>query len=111
LKVALRQTEHHLQHLSEEEEALRQKTVNGQELRVRIHSLETGKGQLEKDITDITEKLHLLLTEHGARCPLCETELGIDRVRLIEDKFTTDKEQKAGSLLSVQNGLTESRKS
>jgi len=111
LKDELQQSRHRLQHLSEEEEVLQQKTANSQELRIRIHSLETGKVQLEKDINDITEKLHLLLTEHGARCPLCETELGIDRVRLIEDKFTIDKEQKAGSLLSTENGLTESRKS
>ena len=111
LRVTSQQTEHQLHHLSKEEETLRQKTSSSQELRVYVHSLETGKVQLIKEITDITEKLNLLLTEHGAKCPLCETELGTNHVRLIENKFTTDKEQKAASLLSAETGLTDSRTS
>ena len=109
LRTELQQAQHQLRHLSEEDEALRQKTTTSQELRTRMHTLETGKTQLKKEIEEIAEKLDLLLTEHGAKCPLCETELGADRVRIIEAKYATDREQKSGSLRSAETGLADSR--
>ena len=109
LRAKLQQTQHQLRHLSEEDESLRQKTTASQELRTRMHTLETGKTQLKKEIEEIAEKLDLLLTEHGAKCPLCETELGADRVRIIEAKYATDREQKSGSLRSAETGLANSR--
>ena len=109
LRAELQQTQHQLRHLSEEDEALRQKTTASQELRTRMHTLETGKTQLKKEIEEIADKLDLLLTEHGAKCPLCETELGADRVRIIEAKYATDREQKSGSLRSAETGLANSR--
>ena len=109
LRTELQQAQHQLRHLSEEDEALRQKTTVSQELRTRMHTLETGKTQLKKEIEEIAEKLDLLLTEHGAKCPLCETELGADRVRIIEAKYATDREQKSGSLRSAETGLADSR--
>ncbi len=109
LRAELQQTQHQLRHLSEEDKALRQKTTVSQELRTRMHTLETGKTQLKREIAEIADKLDLLLTEHGAKCPLCETELGADRVRIIEAKYATDREQKSGSLRSAETGLADSR--
>ncbi|HEY41171.1 MAG TPA: SMC family ATPase [Dehalococcoidia bacterium] len=105
LRTDLQQARHQLQHLTEEEEMLRQKNTAGQEIRTRLYGLETGKSQLERDITEIAEKLDLLLTEHGARCPLCETELGTESLKLIETKYTTEKQQKAESLESTRTGF------
>jgi exonuclease SbcC len=51
--------------------------------------------------------LDLLLTEHGAKCPLCETELGTESLKLIESKYTTEKQQKAESLESTRTGLAD----
>jgi exonuclease SbcC len=109
LRAELQRAQHQLRHLSEEDDVLRQKTTVSQELRTRMHSLETGKTQLRKEIEEIAEKLDLLLTQHGAKCPLCETELGADRVRIIEAKYAADREQKSGSLRSAETGLADSR--
>jgi len=109
LRAELQQTRHHLQHLAEEEEDLRQKSAIGQELRTRLHGMETNQSQLERDITEITEKLDLLLTEHGAKCPLCETELGADGLRLIETKYASEKQQKSESLETTRVGLASSQ--
>ncbi len=105
LKNALQKVQAELYQLAEEEERLSQKRQTNQELRTRIHVLETSKAQLEQEITEIEEKLNLLLTESGAKCPLCETELGIDNLKLIEAKYTAEKQQKSESLKSTQSEL------
>ncbi|UCB43987.1 MAG: SMC family ATPase [Dehalococcoidales bacterium] len=105
LRAELQQAQHHLQHLTEEEEVLGQKGTAGQELRTRLHGLEMSQSQLERDITEIAEKLDLLLTEHGAKCPLCETELGTESLKLIETKYTSEKQQKSESLETTRTGL------
>ncbi len=105
LRADLQQARHQLQHLTEEEEVLRQKNTADQELQTRLHGLDTSRSQFERDITEIAEKLDLLLTEHGARCPLCETELGAESLKLIETKYTAEQQQKAESLESTRTGL------
>ena len=109
LRTDLQQARHQLQHLTEEEEVLRQKNTTGQELRTQLYGLETSQSQFERDITEIAEKLDLLLTEHGAKCPLCETELGTEGLKLIETKYTAEKQQKAESLESTRTGLASSQ--
>jgi exonuclease SbcC len=104
-RTDLQQARHQLQHLTEEEEVLRQKNTAGQELRTRLYGLETNKSQFEQDIKEIAEKLDLLLTEHGARCPLCDSELGAENLKLIETKYTAEKQQKAESLELTRTGL------
>ncbi|MFC1988195.1 SbcC/MukB-like Walker B domain-containing protein, partial [Chloroflexota bacterium] len=43
----------------------------------------------------------------GAKCPLCETELGVDGLKLIETKYTDDKHSKSDSLASNQAQLAQ----
>ncbi|MFC1861941.1 AAA family ATPase [Chloroflexota bacterium] len=109
LKNALQKIQAELNQLTEEEERLSQKKQAGQELQTRIHVLESGKAQLEKEIIEVEEKLNLLLTESGAKCPLCETELGTDSLKLIEVKYTTAKQQKSDALKSSQSELTQKK--
>ena len=109
LRTDLEQAQHQLRHLAEEEETLQQKRKTSQELRSHTHYLESSTAQLEKEIAGIAEKLHLLLTQEEATCPLCETELGEEGLRLIEEKYTADKQKISDTLKSNQDGLTSER--
>ena len=74
-------------------------------MQAQVHYLESNKTRLEQEISEIEEKLNLLLTQTEAKCPLCETELGIDGLRLIETKYATEKQGKSDSLKSKQAEL------
>ncbi len=105
LKNELQQVQSELSRLAREEELLNQKRQTDRELRTYVHSLESDKTRLEQEITEIVEKLALLSARTGAKCPLCERELGEDHRKLIEAKYTTEKQQKTDSLKSTQNEL------
>ena len=90
LKKELQETQAQLHQLAEEEEALRQKRQVSQELRTKVNYLESNKNRLEQEIKEVEEKLSLLLTQSGAKCPLCETELGMEGLKLIETKYEAD---------------------
>jgi exonuclease SbcC len=109
LKEALRQAEVQLSQLSQPEEALRSKRQTCHERQTRVNYLEASSNQLEQEIGEIEEKLKLLLAQHEAKCPLCETELGIDGLKLIETKYAADKDRKAGSLKANQVELAHKR--
>ncbi len=98
LKNELQNVQLQLRQLTEEEETLHHKRQTGQELRAHIHGLESNKARLEKEIEEIGEKLSLLSTQTEAKCPLCERELEVDGLKLIEAKYTTDKNGKSDSL-------------
>ncbi len=102
----LQETQVELGRLSEEEELLRGKKGASQELRARLSYLESNTAQLEREIAEIAEKLKLLLAQVGARCPLCETELGTEGLKLVEAKYEADKKSKSESLKSNQDELT-----
>ncbi len=105
LKNELQQLQTQLSRLAEQEETLHKKRQTSQELLTQIHYLESSKTRLEQEIAEIQEKLNLLLTESGARCPLCETELGMEGLKLIQTKYTADKQSKSDSLESNQTEL------
>ncbi len=98
LKSESQQTQVQLRQLAELEETLRGKRQSSQELRTQVHYLESKKTQLEREIEEIEEKLNLLLTKSEAKCPLCETDLGIEGLKLIETKYAVDKSNKSDSL-------------
>jgi len=100
LKSELQQLQVQLDRLAELEETLRRKRQGSQELRTQVHHLESNKTQLEQEIKEIEEKLNLLLTQSGAKCPLCETEVGIEGLKLIEAKYAADRQSTSDSLKS-----------
>ncbi len=100
LKGELQQIQIQLHQLAEDEETLHGKKQTSQELQTRVHHLESSKNQLEQAIKEIEEKLNLLSTQAEAKCPLCESELGIEGLKLIEAKYEADKQHKSNSLKS-----------
>ena len=109
LKKELQETQAQLHQLAEEEEALRQKRQVSQELRTKVNYLESNKNRLEQEIKEVEEKLSLLLTQSGAKCPLCETELGMEGLKLIETKYEADKQHKSDSLKSSEAELARAK--
>lgn len=109
LKSELQQINAQLLNLAEQEKPLNQKKQNCQELQAQIRYLESSRTRLEQEIKEIEEKLDLLLTQRGARCPLCETEVGTEGLKLIETKYTADKQSKSESIKSNQAELAQKK--
>jgi len=109
LKNELQQIQIQLDRLAEEEETLRRKKQGSQQMRTQVNYLESSKNRLEQEIMEVEEKLNLLLTQSGAKCPLCETELGLEGLKLIEIKYEADKRHKSGSLESNQTELAHAK--
>jgi len=105
LRNDLQQIQAKLQQLAKEEEILHSKRQASQELQTQLYHLEANKAQLGKEITEIAERLNLLLAQSGAQCPLCETELGTEGLQRIETKYEAERENKLISLKSNQTEL------
>ncbi|MDD5509431.1 MAG: SMC family ATPase [Dehalococcoidales bacterium] len=98
LKQDLYDTQARLDRLSERGEGLQGKKQVSRELMTRLNHLESNKIHLEREIKEMEEKLGLLLTKEGNKCPLCETELAEDGLKLIEIKYNGEKQGKVESL-------------
>ncbi|HEX73727.1 MAG TPA: SMC family ATPase [Dehalococcoidia bacterium] len=109
LKNDLQQIQIQLNRLAEEDEILNRKRQKNQELRIQVHYLESTQTQIEQEIEAIEDKLNLLLIQSDAKCPLCETELGIEGRQQIETKYATDKQCKFDSLKSNQGELSHNK--
>ncbi len=105
LKSELQQIQIQLRQLAELEETLRGQRQSSQELQAQVHYLESNRTQLEQEIREIEEKLNLLLTQSEAKCPLCETELGMEGLKRIEEKYIADRQSKSDTLKSNQAEL------
>ena len=105
----LQQLQVQLGQLAEQEETLRRKRQTSQELQTQVNYLESNQTQLEQEIKELGEKIDLLSTQTEAKCPLCETELGKDGLKLIESKYTADSQSKADSLKSNQVELAQKK--
>jgi len=105
----IQQLQAQLGRLTENEEALRQKKQLGQELQTEVNYLESNMSQLEREMKELEEKIDLLATQTEARCPLCETELGAEGLKLIASKYTAEKQNKTDALKSNQAELDRKR--
>jgi exonuclease SbcC len=89
LEESLTQARKHLLELSEQEKIVAKKRKQAQQAASRISYLESSNTQLAEEIAGLDEKLKLL-TGDDVRCPLCETELGIDGRRQLQAKLTAE---------------------
>ncbi|MBI4181304.1 MAG: SMC family ATPase [Chloroflexi bacterium] len=110
LQSELQQAQAELRQLAGEETVLNQKRQASQELHTHLRSLESGEARLEQEIAEIEEKLALLSTHTEAKCPLCERELEMEGLKLIESKYTAEKQNKSEALKLNQSQLEQSKK-
>ena len=80
--------------LAKQEEALAGERKRGEELSNRIHLLESTNKQLRDDMNGLKPKVDLL-AQGGARCPLCDTELGELEKANIKSKYEVEGRAKA----------------
>jgi len=110
LKSELQQAQAELSQLAEQEETLNRKKQTSQELTKQVSYIESEQSRLEHEIAEMQEKISLLSTQVGAKCPLCETELGSDGLKRIELKYAADKESRADLLKRNQFELSSRKK-
>ncbi|TES83973.1 MAG: SMC family ATPase [Dehalococcoidia bacterium] len=110
LKNELQQAEARLHQLAEQEKELGSKKQASQELRTQINYLSSSRTSLEREIAEITENIKILSTHAETKCPLCETELGEDGLKRIQDNYTAERESKSKALASNQAELANKKK-
>ncbi|MDD5590520.1 MAG: SMC family ATPase [Dehalococcoidales bacterium] len=103
LKKDLCDTQARLARLSERSEKLQGNKQASRELMARLNYMESSRIHLEREIKEVEEKLSLLRTKEGNKCPLCETDLAEDGLKLIEIKYNGEKQGKVESL--KRNGI------
>lgn len=106
LEETLTQVRKSLHEFTEQEKKVAEKRKQIQQIASRISHLESTSTQLEGEIAESKEKLKLL-TGDDARCPLCQTELGVDGRQQLEAKLTSEVQQK---IKSLQNNDEELKK-
>ena len=102
LKEEARQAQNQLLHLAAEEDILRNKREASQEAVAQVRSLESDKNRLEKELTEIDDKLKLLLTQpDNVKCPVCRTDLGAAGLEHISTHYNSEKQLKSDSLKNI----------
>jgi exonuclease SbcC len=110
LEGDIREAQAKLDRLSRAASALEEKKAACQELRVGRRHMEEDRDRLARAKTEIEEKIRLLLAGDQTRCPLCETELGGEHIRIIEEKYLAEKRQIEKSQITNQDDLAYRRK-
>jgi exonuclease SbcC len=98
LKVELLGAEKELATFDDQDESIRQKKQTVKERQTEIANLEVTGNRIKQEVTELSEKLELLSSQPGAKCPLCERELGEEHRNLIVDKYNTESDQKTALL-------------
>ena len=98
LKEELNEERARSRSLQKQQELMEKKKRSYREVVADLNRLESSGSHLEQGIKEIEEKLKLLRTKQGTRCPLCETELNEDGMKLIESKYDVDKKRMSDSL-------------
>ncbi len=93
LEEALTQARKRLLELTGLEETVAKNRKQVQQIASRMSYLESTKTRLDEEIADLNEKLKLL-TREDVRCPLCQTELGVEGRHQLKAKLTSEAEQK-----------------
>jgi len=106
LKSELQQVHSQLRQLAGDEESLRTKRQINKDLHSLVNSLEANQTRMAKEIDEIEEKLTLLLSQKGAKCPLCGSDLGPDGVKHIESEYAGRKKEKYDALKSAEAEFT-----
>ena len=109
LKKQLQEVQTLVRRLSEPETALRERERAIEGLQTQMNYLESENARLEKEIAELAEKLDLISSQTEGKCPLCETELTREGLKLIEAKYTDEKSTKTDFLLSNQVKLSQQK--
>ncbi len=105
LKKEYQQAEAQQHQVVQLEKTLEDKKQFVQDVINRIIQMRADTTRLQTEIKELDEKLLLLSGDSGAKCPLCEQELGVEEHRRIEEKYSGEKKAKAALLSNNQTEL------
>ena len=106
LKNELTQAQEELKELAGDEEKINQKADKVKKLQIDLHNLQSAKTRFDQEVIEIAEKLDLLSSQTGAKCPLCEIDLGEEHRMLIEKKYTQEKQDKSQMILKSTEDIS-----
>ncbi|UCD08530.1 MAG: SMC family ATPase [Dehalococcoidales bacterium] len=106
LRNELVQAQNELKKLAGDEEEMQKKSGSVKKLQTEIYDLQSSKTRLDQEIAEITEKLDLLSSQTGVKCPLCERDLGEEHRELIEKKYVQEKQDKSQISLEMVEGIS-----
>ena len=106
LRKELIQAQEELKKLSANDEEIKRKTEAVKKLQNEIYNLQSAKTRLDQEVAEITEKLDLLSSQTGAKCPLCERDLGEEHRVLIEKKYDQEKQEKSQTSMETAKRIS-----
>ena len=106
LRNELVQAQGELKGLAADEEKIKQKTDEVKKLQTDLYNYQSVKTRLDQEVVEIAEKLALLSSETGAKCPLCERDLGEEHRVLIEKKYAQEKQDKSQMILKTTEDIS-----
>jgi len=106
LRHQLVQAQGELKGLTGDEEEIKQKTDEVKIFQTDLYNLQSEKTRLDREIAEITEKLGLLSSQTGVKCPLCERDLGEEHRVLIEKKYAQEKLDKSRAILKTAKEMS-----
>ncbi len=109
LREELSQGQARLGELADQEAGLEERKRRINELSAQLHRLESMNARLKEEVGALKEKLDLL-AQGDARCPLCETELGVEGRQRIEAKYQAEGRAKADAYRANQGEIERQRK-
>jgi exonuclease SbcC len=113
LRSQLSQAQAQLRQLAEAEAGLGEKELAVRETQRQVSFYEAENVRLDREIGEVTEKLDLItshIAQHTeARCPLCNSELTMEGLQLIETKYTREKQDKMDALKADRDNLAQKK--
>jgi len=88
------------------EEELDARKKESRDLDIRLETLRAGGASLKDEMEELKEKLHLI-SGAGARCPLCDSELGEEGRQSIERQYRQGLEAKAAACSKINAEIRE----
>jgi DNA repair protein SbcC/Rad50 len=105
LRSDLRQAQAALESALKAEETVAARRADSQSRQLEIQRLETDRARTEQDMSGIDKKLGMLSSGEGARCPLCEQDLGEEHLSLIRQKYTSEKQAASELVKSISSRI------
>ena len=104
--VKLEESRTRLHELTTEEQAITDRRNELQGLTARVAGIQTNADRLKKDGQELRSKLNLVKSSHqGARCPVCDTELGVEECQRLSDNYEAEIADKLSLYQENQNAL------
>ena len=92
LREAEQKSRRQLEDAGKRESALLARKQTAQEMLAAVQAMQAERDRLEREMLGIADKLKMLRTQKGARCPLCGCELGEDGVKHIESEYAAQRQ-------------------